>query len=52
MDELRKHSTAQLVEELRTREGVTKKVAEPYERWLKLRTEITSTVRLINWLHR
>lgn len=37
MDELKKYSTAQLVEELRTREGVTEKIAEPYE---ILKTEV------------
>ena len=37
MEELKKYSTAQLVEELRTREGVTEKIAEPYE---TLETEV------------
>lgn len=31
MEELKKFSTAQLVEELKTREGVDIKIAEPYE---------------------
>lgn len=37
VEELKEYSTAQLVAELRTREGVTEKIAEPYE---TLETEV------------
>ena len=37
MEKLKEYSTEQLVEELRTREGVTEKIAKPYE---TLKTEV------------
>ena len=37
VEELKEYSTAQLIEELRTREGVIEKIAEPYE---TLETEV------------
>ena len=42
MEELKGYSTEQLVEELRTREGVTEKIAEPYETF---KTEVEGPVK-------
>lgn len=46
MEELKEYSTAQLVAELRTREGVTEKIAEPYET-LKVEVEGSAIVLIV-----
>ncbi|MBQ5564386.1 MAG: BC1881 family protein [Clostridia bacterium] len=46
VEELREFSTAQLVEELKTREGVTEKIAEPYET-LKVEVEGSAIVLIV-----